>query len=274
MTNGLIESGMRWLVEISDIHGDERLLGDILACLKIKLHREDDKTYLLSDSFESLSSSSEVWKLAERVRDVISEVSSTIPAASISFSLGNLHEQKEDGSWNKNMFVFVSEPAELIVTADAVIVKVTPSTEISKEEKTRLEAEQRERDYQENLALLSSRISSAFLDERALKVHRFLQQELTPLRMGHIIDLIQDDLGQNLASFASKRNLSRFYRSINHPDVFGDESRHITSNDEPPPNPMSLSEAQTFVSNVADSWFRWKGLRLGSAVVQNGKKGN
>ena len=250
---------MRWLVEISNIDADERLLADILASLKVKLHREDDKTYLLSDRFESLSTSSEVWKLAERVRDVTSEVSSTIPGASVSFSLGDLHEQKEDGSRSKHMFVSVSMAAQLKMTAHAVVVKVTPSTEISKEEKARLEAERREREYQEKLALVSSRVSSAFLDERALKVHRFLQQELTPQRRGHIMDLIQDDPGQDLASFASKRNLSRFYRSINHPDVFGDESRHITSNEEPPPNPMSLGEAQTFVSNVADSWFRRKG---------------
>jgi hypothetical protein len=110
----------------------------------------------------------------------------------------------------------------------------------------------------QRLNLLAPRIKSAVLDERALTVVRLLKEDLTPQRMGHIIDLIQEDIGGSLPNLAGKANLTRFYRSINHPDVYGQEARHIVSRQEPPPDPMLLAEAQMFVRNVSNLWFQKK----------------
>ncbi|MBD2034232.1 hypothetical protein H6F76_04110 [Leptolyngbya sp. FACHB-321] len=173
-----------------------------------------------------------------------------------------MYEQKEDGSRHGTVFRSGVAPV-LRLFANDVEWTVTP--EISEEKKARLEAERLAREYQDKLALVSSRVLPAFRDERALKVHRFLQQELTPLRMGHIMDLIKADLGGELNNLASKNELSRFFRSINHPEVFGNDSRHITSNEKPPTNPMSLSEAQGFVSRIADLWFKQKCVEANNA---------
>jgi hypothetical protein len=128
-----------------------------------------------------------------------------------------------------------------------------------------LEAERLEHEYQEKLALVSHRLISAFHKEYALKVHRFLQQELTPIQMYRIYELMKHDLGgeKPLYSLASKDNWKRFTRSVNHPKVFGDESRHMISKDEPPAKPMHLEEAQGFISRVADLWFQQIANRLG-----------
>jgi hypothetical protein len=76
--------------------------------------------------------------------------------------------------------------------------------------------------------------------------------------MGHIADLIQDDTGSEMKNLVSDKQLTRFYRSINHPDVFGELARHIVSDDEPPPNPMSLEEARSFVRVLANRWMERK----------------
>jgi hypothetical protein len=250
---------MKWLVEITNIVPNSRFLSDLLVGLNAKLHLEDSTVYLISDKFESSSISSEVWATAERMHNVICEVSSGFPDASVRFELVKLCEQENDGS--RSNYVFAST-ALLILKAVTIsgVGTVSPAKKISEEEKVILKKEEEEHKYQEKLALLSARVSSAFWDERALKVHRFLQQELNPLRMGHIMDLILDDLEGSLDKLypSSKKKLDRFYHSINHPTVFGDDSRHIISKKQAPPKPMSLEEAQAFVSAVADLWFNQK----------------
>ena len=257
---------MRWLVEIIDIVADKRFLVDLLASLKVTLYREENRNYLTSDQFELLSTSTEVWKQAERLCDILAEVSlsevrSRVLSASINFKLGDLYEQREDGSRRTHVFVYgapIGASAGASVGGAEFSVIVTSTPEITEEERARLEAERLEREYQEKLALVSSRVVSAFRDERALKVYRFLQQDLTPTRMYHIYELIRDDFGGNMNSLASDKDWTRFTRSVNHQEVFGDDSRHIASKEKPPANPMSLSEAQAFISKVADSWFRQK----------------
>lgn len=248
---------MRWLVEITDIT-DNRFLTDLLTRLNITLFPEENSTYLISDNFDSLSTCFEIWTRVNQVRDIVSEISSGL-GAGVGFQLGTVYEQKEDGS--RHGTVFRSRVAPILkLSASSGTWTVNP--EFSEEEKLRLEAERLEREYQNKLDLVSCRALLALRDARALKVHRFLQQELTPLRMGHIMDLIEANLGGGLKSLAAKNELgnklSRFSRSINHPEVFGDDSRHAIPKGEPPAKPMSLSEAQIFVARIANLWFEQK----------------
>lgn len=244
---------MRWLVEVTDIT-DNRFLTDLLTRLNITLFPEENRTYLISDNFDSFSTCFEIWTRVNQVRDIVSEISYGL-GAGVGFQLGTVYEQKEDGS--RHGTVFRSGVAPILeLSAGGGTWTVNP--EMSEEEKLRLEEERLEREYQEKLALVSSRVLPALRDERALKVHCFLQQELNPVRMYHIYELIRDDLGRQLNSLASNKDWTRFTRSVNHQEIFGDDSRHIALKEEPPANPMSLSEAQIFISRVADLWFKQK----------------
>ncbi len=252
---------MRWLVEIIDTFADKRFLADLFKKLGFTIYREENKTYLTSDQFESLSTSGEVWELAEEMRDVVIEVSNSFPDANVNFKLGNLYEQK--GNSPRSMYVFshIAGGGSILSIEDIAPI-ITFTREISEEERARLEAERLEREYQEKLNLVAYRVLTAFQDKkgRALKVHRFLQQELTPTRMYHIYELIMADLGgkQKLSKLAPLTEWSRFTHSVNHPKVFGDDSRHMKSTEEPPSKPMSLSEAQSFIERAADLWFQQK----------------
>ena len=148
---------------------------------------------------------------------------------------------------------------------DAVVVRGQPVAEMSDEEKKFLEEEQRECEYQDLRRKAVSYVVSAFQDERAVQVQRLLCGELTPQTMGHIADLIQDEMGERMKALASSHQLTRFYRSINHPEVFGEQARHIVSQADPPPHPMSLSEAQQFVRALATRWMERKARFNGDA---------
>jgi hypothetical protein len=85
--------------------------------------------------------------------------------------------------------------------------------------------------------------------------------------MHHIYELIKADLGgkSKLSKLSSVKEWDRFTHSVNHPEVFGDDSRHMVLNAEPPSKPMSLSEAQAFIARAADLWFQQKYVEYKSA---------
>lgn len=266
---------MRWLVEIIDI-ADKRFLADLLVKGKVRLYEEENRFYLISGDFESLSSCSEVWKKVNEIRSIIVEISLGL-GADISFKLSTVYEQKEDGSRHGTV-VATGQPGLLTISAEGGTWTLNPP--ISEEEKLRLEAERLEREYQEKLALVSSRLLPALQDDRppderpSLQIHRLLNQDQTPLYMGHIMDLIANDLGgrdeledfiSNSPSIQGKDLVNRFYGSINNPKVFGYTSRHITgknkkkkSRNRPKWEPMYSSEAKVFVSRAANLWFKRK----------------
>jgi hypothetical protein len=142
--------------------------------------------------------------------------------------------------------------------AHVEVVKCPTATALSEEELRRQEELLKERQYQELRLSAVSRVVSAVKHERALTAQRLLNQEGTPQVLGHIADIIKDDLGSGLYALASKNQMSRFYRSINHPDIFGEKARHIVSYDEPPPNPMNLAESTAFIRELARAWLNLK----------------
>jgi hypothetical protein len=129
---------------------------------------------------------------------------------------------------------------------------------VSEEERLRLEKEKIERDYQELRRKAIIQVSSAFYDERARQVQRLLRGELNAMNMRHIRDLIQADMGAAISELAPKAQFNRFVRTIHHPAVLGMEALHIESICEPPPNPMSIQEARSFIKGVAAKWLERK----------------
>jgi hypothetical protein len=129
---------------------------------------------------------------------------------------------------------------------------------LSEAERKRIEEAEKEAAYQKKRRKAISRFVSAFIDERALQVQRLLQGDLNPQTMGHIADLIQDDIGGAMRDLVASHQLTRFYRSINHPDVFGEQARHIISKEEPPPKPMNIHEARKFIHGLVELYLEKK----------------
>jgi hypothetical protein len=47
----------------------------------------------------------------------------------------------------------------------------------------------------------------------------------------------------DLSDIATGKQLTRFNRSNNHPDILGLKARHAVANDDPPPDPLDIGEA-------------------------------
>lgn len=261
----MITFAMRWLVELCNTAGSERLLSDILRRFSLEVIEMDGVKYLRGKPLEGNSAPQEVYAVAKRIEDILKESATRPPYPEASFSVGG-----------KVLDLSVPEPARTCIFvrgASSVqanyssggAVSVGPTVAMTdeerlrqEEERLRQEKEQREHEYQRVLELTSVAVLSAFADENALMVQRLLAAPLQPLELGHIAEIIESDLGGLKRNLASIAEWTRFNRSINHPVVFGQAARHIVTSQDPPPRPMDLGEATAFIRRVSAEWLKGK----------------
>jgi hypothetical protein len=248
---------MRWRVSVSSLPDDSRLLQELLAPLGFSLIAEDSGDFLVGDIFEPEQSAEAVYKTATHLEEVASEIERGDPAAQCKFKTGSVFERAENGSWRQHAFAKLEARAFAIATATGILSVSTSN--LSEEEGLRLEQRRKELEFRSLRERTVPKFASAFRYPHALQVQQLLRSELDPLTLGHIADIVEDDLGAAITQLSSRNQWTRFRRSINHPDVFGVNARHIVSSVEPPPDPMTLDEAQAFVRDIARQWLIIKG---------------
>ena len=248
---------MKWKVEISDLGGNRRLLSDVLAELSLTLVDDEGKLFVTGPPLEVLDNPSDVHAQIRKVSEIAGEVGKHTPSIDIGFSVGSIVQETDAGPTLQHTLV-VADGEHLHISEHVALILCPPAIPLSEEELKKQEEVLKERQYQELRSAAVSRLVSAVKHESALTVQRLLNQEPTPQILGHIADVIQDDLGAGLYVYASKNQMSRFYRSINHPNVFGGSARHIVSRQEPPPNPMNLAESTAFIRELARTWLNMK----------------
>jgi hypothetical protein len=203
-------------------------------------------------TLDACRSAEEAWKAAARISQSIGATAYE-PSVGVGLTLRPLTvEVGADGT------VIQFHRLEPIVGVASVVLAGCVSTaygtvgHVSEEEEQRRAAERLELAYQGRLQLARVRVLSAHRSEDAVKVQRILAGELTPQSMGVIAEVL--DAQRNHLGFASRNQWTRFNRSINHPDVYGDQARHGKTNQEPPPVPMPIDEAQRFIRDAAMRW--------------------
>lgn len=248
---------MRWRVEISQRKGDDRLLRDVLEEVSIRLHEEAGELFLTSDRFDAVETAAQVHQLASQVQSILAEVAEDDPDIAMSFQVGAVLEKLLNEALRRCVFLNARGASFSFGTGHA-IATIAPGPSLTEADRRKIEEEKKEQAYLNKRRKAVSRFVPAFLNGRALQVQRLLQKELNAQSMGHIADLIQSDMGDEMRDLVSQNQLTRFYRSINHPDVYGEQARHIISKQQPPPKPMKLDEARVFIREVITRWLEKK----------------
>lgn len=82
------------------------------------------------------------------------------------------------------------------------------------------------------------------------------------VRLYHIYEIVRDDLGSEpgmvTKGYATRKALERFRRTANSPSAAGEMARHAIEPRQTPPNPMSLSEAKSFIKGIVQAWINDK----------------
>ena len=238
---------MRWSVKIHEITGDD-ILADVLATAGYSL----DGDMLSGEEFEACEAWGDVADLAYDLAHRVREVARLNPDYEIGFETSTVHEYDADGTEiHCHRKVYARGAATLTVTGHAAVVSVTDLS-LSPEE-------QAEKERLARVARAGELVKAAARSELVLTVMRLLDGEPGTLELGHVHELLLDDMDGDLSAFATGKQLTRFNRSINHPDVLGLKARHAVTNDHPPPDPMDMGEATRFIRSIAEKWIAAKG---------------
>lgn len=187
-------SSMRWRIELREVTGGRRLLADVLRELSMALVEVNGALFLTGERLETLETPSDAYEYASKLQEVVRQVCYRAPRIGLGFSLGGVVEASADGGERRHYFLEVHDSVHLHEAAQVELLIATSAENVSDEERQCLDAERAEQEYQRLRRIAVCRIVSAVADDRALTVQRLLSGELTPLSLGHVADLIQDEL--------------------------------------------------------------------------------
>lgn len=240
---------MKWrvkLVELPDYLCQHRQL---LQATGYRLVEIEASWYLTSDRYESFESAIRVREDAQSLVDRLRRIGQ-LEGIELSPALGSVFQLHPDGT--ENIHASIQSGTVIRLTSSATQVYAS-NADISTEERLGL---------QERLQLPLARARMVRIQLELTCPAYLTVQELmatpktSPTDLGHIIDTIQDAQNGNMEELCSKAELTRFYRSINHPKAMGLRARHVVTNQEPPVNPMTEHEAKVFAHNIATHWLR------------------
>ena len=95
-------------------------------------------------------------------------------------------------------------------------------------------------------------------DKAVAQALRSFAAPVTSFSLWNVYDVIREDAGDKAAlvskGLATDAEIDRF-RSVHYPSALGDKARHAVEPDRPAPrDPMSLDEAQAFVTRLLKQW--------------------
>lgn len=250
---------MRWKVAIKIDDSDFELIEMVLEHLGCLLDfPPDDAEYMLHvyyPAFDECAEADEVWKVASQLFDQVQSAAEATGMQNLAFKRHAVLERQPNGSYAKRHYLSVSS---IISIGQVESAKLKYSSKLSAEEVAELKQQEEQKKKRLTAEKVANYTKAALGSEPIALAIQIRAGELNPLKMGHIFDLAEGDLGREISRITSKGQQQRFARSVNHPDVFGIDSRHVRSSCEPPPKPMGLSEAQRYIKDLMDKWIELK----------------
>ncbi|EKU97138.1 hypothetical protein Lepto7375DRAFT_1012 [Leptolyngbya sp. PCC 7375] len=247
---------MKWSVELLKTPDDIELIRSALAHSGYAIA---EATFDPEVSWVLTHPKYEEYELATLVREDAVQLKTKLfrigllEEVDLNVDVGDLWKQNADGSVTNH------RSAKLVGgEVDGGTMKSGPPSNphLSEEERARLVEAQRVENARKRMAQIS-RIAAAIDNPVVVQIMKLLKvSSLSMTQAGHIVDLIKKDLDGDLGAFATKKQLQRFYRSINHPDIMGLEARHAVSNKVPPSKPMTEHEARSFARQIGQKWLR------------------
>lgn len=244
---------MKWAVEIEKTSLESRMLRDLLASLGFTVLDTVVCPSFTSREMEECSTAVDAFALAKRVRAAM-HGAARIDAE---FQLGSVL----DLSCNPPSRYGYIECRCGTATASGytATISVGPPAGLNEREKELWHQQQAEREYQAELERLRARLEPAFFDKRAEKVLDLLSEsEPTGATLYKIYELAEGH-PNNRRSFHARFGISadkflRFKDAVHNPVVTGDWARHAYDDIPKSTQPMSKTEAEHFIRQLAAKW--------------------
>lgn len=254
---------MKWIVGIKKAEPDAdviKLIFENLGCRIIcgDIDAGESLFFVYSPAFEEINNSSGVWNYFNQLFDTVKLGLKAAMLHEYFIEKSTVFEKNKNGIYKKHILANISITLPVFTCTAQAEVHYPHHLTDEEIEQLKQQSEFARKTSQAERAV--KYIKPALENKLVNLVLTLKGKDLTPLKMGHIFDLIQDDMGSNLNELVSNSEITRFNRSINHPSVFGLDSRHIVSSCQPPPKPMLLQEAKIFIANLFEKWIHYKNI--------------
>ncbi len=245
---------MRWAIEIQKTSLDDRMLSDLLRELKLNLVEGKNFSKAFSGpEIDTCATSHDAIKIARKVRSAFK-----IAEIDPEFSLGAAIDFSVDPPTSHHFIE--ADSGVLTISIFPAKFTVFPSTNLSPTEGEQWLKNHEEQQHQLKLNDHLSTLIPAYSNLNAAKVFELLSIEpQTAVNLWKIYELIRNGKKDSIIQeqFGIENNdFLRFKDRIHNASVSGDYARHANDDKPHTDNPMSKSEAEAFINNIAKKWFK------------------
>jgi hypothetical protein len=244
---------VRWAVEIQKTGLEKRNLSDLLNGLGFRLLEGVEYPALASSQIDACITAADAFEIAKTVRAAFKGPAKIDPE----FALGSVIDYSTNPP-RRHAFLEV-ESCVMTMSVGNPTITISPPKGLSPSELERWEADNEERKYQASLERQRAKLEPAFFSSSGAKVLELLAIERPSAETIYKIYELAEGHPDNRANFhqqlgISREQFGRFKDAVHNPSVTGDWARHAYHDTPKTPNPMTKSEAETFVRNIAAKW--------------------
>jgi hypothetical protein len=246
---------MKWAIEIQETSLERRNLSDLVDGLGFKLVEGIQYPALTSPEVDACATAADAFEKAKAVRAAFKGAAQIDPE----LRLGSVIDYSTTPP-KRHAFIEV-DSCVIRTSVGNLTVSMSPPTGLSDAELDRWKADYEEQQYQTKLEQQRSRLEPAFRSARAAKVLELLSVDSPSAETLYKIYELAEGHPKNRSNFhqqfsISDAQLKRFGDAVHNPSVSGDWARHAYRDLPKTSNPMSQSEAETFVRNIVAKWLQ------------------
>ncbi len=237
---------MRWMVQLAGDTSDLSTLAQSFTGTDVNLLHDGQNYVLTSDTFQDVDDANTIRAKAENIVELLNGATRLALDAGQAIRIGAVYRDRLDGT--REICAFF-EPLVIHCRAIAPTVKGTHADGTVKEF------------HRADLVRAWSRL--ALSDNAVGNVLRILgSRTLDWVNLYRIFEIVATDVGgkNSIAAngWATINSMNLFKHTANSPGALGLEARHGALSSQPPPKPMTISEARSLVNSIIVPWLGTK----------------
>lgn len=247
-------SDLKWAIEIQKTSLEPRNLSDLLNGLGFELVEGVQYPAMTSPQVDACTTAADAFEKAKAVRAAFKRTAQTDPE----FMLGSVIDYSTEPP-RRHAFLEVDSCVHNTMSMGTASLTISPPKGLSPAELERWTADREERQYQAKLERQRSKLEPAFFSSRAAKLIELLSSNSPSAETIYKIYELAEGHPENRIDFhrqfgISREQFNRFKDAVHNPSVTGDWARHAYHDAPKTSNPMSRSEAERFVRDIAARW--------------------
>lgn len=231
---------VKYLIQLKGRNSDLFRLSKNFSNKEFQVIKENDSFYLTSSEFNCQHEVDDVYHLSCQIIKKVNSVSNVLYGKNPEIFPETVYQVQEDGT--RVGFTYLSGTIEA-GQCDVYITQIKGCQVINSQAES---------------------FTNWFDIQNDKNVDRILElfNNKTWVNLYQIYEIIESEVGNKIYKdqdgWTSKNKITQFTRTANSPDCIGNQSRHGVQKTDPPPNPMSLQDAQLLIRSIIEKWLNWK----------------